>query len=176
VGSFPNPVFAPLFISSLSYYSGFMDLMSASGSGTSGKAWPAANRAHYCPVLIPFPFNVRRLYAIQGSSAGNVDVGIYTIGGSRIVSSGSVAMAGTTIQYYASGLDVLLPPGAYYLALAASSASSTWSAVQPTIADLRLTGWLEQSNAFPLPATMTPVAKSDNAAVHFGMTSTESGF
>src|SRR5688500_5012668 len=59
-------------------------------------AWPSANLALYVPILIPERITVDRFFSHNGAAVGdNLDLGLYTEDGTRVVSTGSTAQSGT---------------------------------------------------------------------------------
>jgi hypothetical protein len=155
--------------------------------GTSGAltlasaAWPTANLAYYVPLTLPFSFNARRFFWVNGGTLGdNVDIGIYSKDGALIYSAGSQAQSGGTINlpfYTTISPDLVLAPGAYYLALAVSGTTATFQRVNTGVIQMRAGGSLQQTSAFALPATMTPAVVATNSFYAlFGITSTTTGF
>jgi hypothetical protein len=149
----PNSIITPASPESL-----MVDLSSIGAvfgsAGTSG-FWPAANRAMYFPFALSRHAIVKKVFWVNGSSVtGNVDLGVYAVDGRLIVSSGSTAQSGTNAPQVVDITDTMLAPGPYYIGLACSG-SAAFMRVQPTAQFQRLFGCLEQSSAFPLPATAT---------------------
>lgn len=118
--------------------------------------WPSANRAIYVPHVVLSPTWVRRLWFAGGNTTGNVDVGIYRQDGSRIVSTGAIANANALV--FTDVTDILLPPGAYWIAASQSSTGQVYRSA--TAFASRGQGVCEEESAHPLPATMTPVVSS----------------
>jgi hypothetical protein len=125
--------------------------------GTPGNsAWPGANDAMFLPLVLTRPIVVKRLYCMNGNVAGNnVDVGIYTWDGARIVSSGSTAQSGTTAPQFFDIADTYLSPGQYYLALAANGTTATFRRVTITVIRAQHMGVYRMGTAFALPAVAT---------------------
>lgn len=123
--------------------------------------YPVANRAYLYPFAIDCNLPVKALFCSNGSAGipnDNVDVGIYSQDYKKIVSSGSVAQAGTdTAQVLATPANLELGAGEYYLAIVMNGTTGTLqrSAVT-TAAILRRQHCWMMSSAFPLPATITP--------------------
>lgn len=137
-----------------------------------------ANLAVYVPLYLPGPFPLQRFWWYNGSTIGsNVDVGIYSKGGSLIANAGTTAQVGTsTVQYVAK--SALLAPGGYYFALvcdgttARINGNAIWTA-----ANLNLIGVLQQAlGSASLPATMSPAAAANALFPGCGITQTPSGF
>lgn len=170
----------PLFLSSICRYTAFPSfvvLANSAGTPSSSGTWYGANIAAYVPIVIPWQYPLKRFWMWNGSAvAGNIDIGLYSREGAKIVSTGSVAQAGTDQPQYIS-TPYMISPGSYYLAVSSNSGSSRVYVVSAASgASARLAGLLTQTAAFPLPNTMTPAASTDTAYPLFGMTLTESGF
>lgn len=120
-------------------------------------AWFSANLALYVPFWIWTPTTVKIGWTRNGATAtGNIDIGIYTRDGVRIVSMGSTAQSGTSTLQTFNITDTLLMPGPYFMALATNSGSTTLGMSNAfTAPQQKLLGIYEQASAFPLPATAT---------------------
>lgn len=131
-------------------------LMTNSSASTFASAvWPSANLAMFFPFVITRRRNyVRAMVANGATVAGNVDIGIYALDGTRLFSTGSTAQAGTS-QAQTITVDWTLDPGIYHLALALSSATATVIRSSPDLQDLRLGGAKQMASAMPLPASAT---------------------
>jgi hypothetical protein len=123
----------------------------------SNAAWPTANKA----IFIPFRTN--ELTRMQtpavingGTVSGNIDGGIYTEDGVRLVSSGSVAQTGTNATQSLTIANFNLPAGNYYFAVSMDNNTGTLGRFAAgNVASLRALGVKEQTTAFPLPANAT---------------------
>lgn len=138
-------------------------------------AWPSANRAMYVPFVVETPFLAQMMFVLNGTVAGNVDVGIYNDEGKRIVSKGTTAQAGATLLQSFDITDTVLLPGVYYMAMASDSASGQymrWSinASATTGAQMAASmGVLQQASAFVLPATATFAVAQDSYVPDIGL-------
>lgn len=179
---FPNLPPLPFSVSTFSRFSGMGIGSSILGLSISVASitWPSANLAFYIPVSLPWPYPVRRVWWINGSSVTtvNMDFGIYTHAGTLIYSTGSTAEVGASAVQYVTPTEFLLSPGRYYFALACSSGTanrggqgSTATAIAPNLA---LVGMLQEASALPLPATMTPVTIANVCMPICGITRTAS--
>lgn len=141
-------------------------LAGAKGGSGSGSAWPSANRAIFVPFTTPAPFLVRKVFWLNGSAvSGNADFGLYTRDGTRLMSTGSTAQSGTTTYQTVDVTDLLLLPGAYYMAFALDNATGQLYRINPNTAALnQLMGSALQNSAFPLPATATLATVSGGSA------------
>jgi len=169
----------PLFIHSMSRY---VTEQLGGGLGDTGAlssgAWSTvgANTILYLPLRLPFAYPLKRVFVANGSTAnGNWDVALLSPDGGRLCSAGSTAQAGTNALQYAS-IDMLIPPGAYYLALGLSSATGTvFRSTGLTTNRTRLLGVLQQAT-FPIPAAATFAAAAQGFWPLFGLTLTSTGF
>lgn len=126
-------------------------------SGT-GRVWPAANRAIYMPVVVSIPVVVTNLSVIVAVQSGNMDVGIYSETGTRIVSAGSTAVGAAGLQVF-NIADTTLVPGVYFLAMCVDNTTasvSTTNASAYSAVVLRTAGCQQQAvGAVTLPSTAT---------------------
>lgn len=178
---FPGVPPLPLFKHTYGFDSAYPIARSAGSVGAATNLTWVANLAIYVPVLVPWAYPVKRVFWINGSTitSSNADFGIYTVDGTRIYSTGSTALSGTSAaQYVTPSTSFVLSPGAYYFAYACDNTTArTLGAAGTAGADaLRLTGCYQQASALPLPATAT-FASMANALYPFcGVTRTASGF
>ena len=120
-------------------------------------AWLTANRAFFYPFWLAHAITVLKMFVFNGATAaGNIDVGIYTEDGRKLVSSGSTAQAGTSALQEFDITDTLLTPGRYYLAIAKDDTTGTvFLFNSPGTRFVQGAGVLMQETAFALPATAT---------------------
>lgn len=119
--------------------------------------WPSASKALFIPFWISKPITFSTMFWVNGATtSGNVDVGVYSVDGTKIVSKGSTAQSGASALQSVSVTSTTLGAGMYYLAMAADNTTATY---YRTIAGQSLrtkfTGMAEMSSAFALPATAT---------------------
>lgn len=123
--------------------------------------WPTANLAIFVPFRLSGPYLVKKiLWANGATAAGNIDVGVYSIGGARIFTTGSVAQSGTSAQQSSSatGGGISIPgPGNFFLAVAKDDISGSLLGcfTNTTASFARLFGVYQATSAFPLPDTVT---------------------
>lgn len=130
-------------------------LDSSLAAGVSG-TWPTANRAYLFPFRTERPAIVKQLFWENGAAvSGNVDCGIYTLDGTRIVSTGATAQSGTSTSQVVDITDTLLGPGLYWCALVMDNTTGT--VMRSVIAERNVQnyGYLFASASYPLPATIT---------------------
>lgn len=112
-------------INNLSPYSSCVQI----GMVSTAYTHPANDLAIYCPVRFHERVVVRRLMATIQVPSGNVDIGIYSAGGIRLVSTGTTAAASDlTVDV----TDTVVGPGLFYLAFTADN--TTVSYVGPGLA------------------------------------------
>ncbi len=134
--------------------------------------WPSANRALFIPFRIYQPITAVKMFTVNGAAAsGNIDIGIYNADGTKLVSSGSTAMSGTSAMQVFDITDTQFGPGLFYLALAVDNVTAAFirRGTSGTITN-RFAGLLHQASAFPLPATATFASYSAAYIPLFGLT------
>jgi hypothetical protein len=183
VSDFPQDPPLPLFVHTLSRWSGVQDMANLNaGLSLASLTNPSANLAKYIPVTLPWPYPVKRVFWVNSSSvtSTNFDFGIYTGDGRKVYSTGSTAASGASLpQYVTPGTSFILSAGRYYFGLSCSSITASRGGQGTTsmsIADERMVGMLQEASALPLPATMTGVAVANPYIVLCGVTRTASGF
>ena len=121
--------YPPLFFNSFTRWCpGFMALHTYSQTWNVATVmqFPVANKAMYMPFKLPWPYPIKRLFVGCGfASGGNYDFGIYSSSGTKLVSTGSIAYTVSSNLAFANA-NILLAPGNYYFALAASSTSAAF--------------------------------------------------
>lgn len=128
--------------------------------------WPTANKAYYVRIMVPFPSLITAIFWVNGSAAsGNVDTGIYdsrTL--TKLASTGSTARVGTSAtQKVTLTNPVLLLPGEYLMAHVSDTTTNSRTAqyIRSLLGDIELeAGSGQETSAFPLPATATPVTET----------------
>jgi hypothetical protein len=135
-------------------YSGAREVsLYAGGNGGGASAvWPSANLGIYVPFWLPGPFLLSSFFSNNGSAVvGNIDIGVYGPDGSLISSKGSTAAAGTNqLQILSLGTPVMLSPGRYYMAMAASSTSIQVIRRNPAVLGLQRMGVIQAASQVPL--------------------------
>jgi hypothetical protein len=119
--------------------------------------WPVANRAFYFPFMLEEPMYVTEgSLHNTGSVAGSLDLGVYSVDGVRLVSSGLVTQAGVGLVQRIPLTDTLLDRGVFYAALMATSTSTTTFRFNGGLAsDWLVWGALQEDTAGSLPAVAT---------------------
>lgn len=131
--------------------------------------WSSANRALYYPFRVGVPITAKLLWCANGTVAGNnIDIGIFTQDGVKLVSSGSTAQSGTsTIQTF-DITDTQLPPGLYYMGMAMDGTTGTVFAKSGALAFPRTLGVYQQATAFPLPDPISFATATSTSIPGFG--------
>lgn len=142
-----------------------------SGSSPASTVYPVANKAIYVPFVARSQITFTSLFTGNGATAtGNIDIGVYASDGTRIISTGSTAMAGTSARQIVTVAATTIGPGVYYLAMTASSTSATFAATTAPVIGLQCMGVYQQTTALPLPATATFATASSTYLPIFGIT------
>lgn len=136
-----------------------------------------ANMAVYVPITIQKRWTARVGYWYNGSAvSGTIDCGIYDPDMNRLSSSTPLTQAGT-FQVQALGMSpsVVLPPGAYFIALAWSSATAQLvMSGQPVAGFFAATGALYHQTGLTAGTLPDPAAWVRNASApglpNFGIT------
>jgi hypothetical protein len=128
-------------------------------TGIASAVWPAANRAIYLPVMLEEPIRLVTTQVQNGTAAvaGSWDIGIYTVDGTRLGSTGVIAQSGVnapqTINFAA---PVFVDRGVSYIALMATSAStSVYRFAGGAAGDYLVWGAYQEATGGTLPATAT---------------------
>jgi hypothetical protein len=128
-------------------------------TNTGSGVFPVANQAYYYPIWLAHPIVVTTLWWQNGNGiAGNVDCGLYTDNGVRLVSTGSIAQAGSLALQTVDITDTPVPGGLIYLAFVSNSTSGNFRTVGPGTGGLTpgcSASTYIQTSAFPLPNPAT---------------------
>lgn len=171
----------PTHINAATRYFGGMNMRGLTGGSSlaTSTAWGTANLAWYLPFSLPWSYTVRRLFLLNGATAsGNIDFGIYSVGGTKLGSTGVFAQTGTTVIQYASlASPLVLPAGNYFCGISLSSATGTVAMNINITANLgRLMGLYQQATAHPLPSPATFAAWNSTGYPLIGFTRTSTGY
>lgn len=177
---YPRNIAVPTHINSLNRWCGGATGHSTASPGMpSTQAW-TANVAVYIPMMLPWPFQVQRMFWCHGSAvSGHSDIGIYTAGGALVWSAGSTVNAGTasSLQYVAVSPDIMLQPGqTYYMAYANDGTTNQYLGSATGASTGRMAGLMQQATALPLPPAATFAQYAGVGYPLIGITSTASGF
>lgn len=136
---------------------GGRERVAQSGATPASVVWPANQEAIFIPFHLGDTATFTRGYIYNGATAaGNWDIGIYDEGGTRLASSGAVAMSGTSaIQVIAFTAAVTLTPGRYYMALMNTLATATVFASAANLTYSHSGPYLQLTVGTTLPATAT---------------------
>lgn len=134
--------------------------------------WPSANLAIGYPFVLPEPRTALQMWVFNGSAvSGNIDAGIYTAAGAKLVSMGSTAQSGTSTLQLLNITDTVLPANTLlyaWLAVDNTTATITRLAGGVSLAQTGGTGVVQMASAFALPSTVTPAAIASNYIPAFG--------
>lgn len=141
------------------------------GGAPSSAAWPAANDAIFIPIAISQKIVTKQLFFINGSVAsGNLDIGLYTQDGYRLVSSGSSLQTGTNAPQRIAISEISLSPGRYYMAAALDNGVGTVFRSNLTTLRLQEIGIAKMETAFPLPTIATFATVTSGLLPTMGLT------
>ncbi len=177
----PQEALTPHFLTTWTRYSAQWNVWSiVSGYGAATATWGTANQARYVPMYVPWPYRVRRVFWVNGSTAsGNMDFGIYNEDGVRLYSTGSTAQSGASApQFVTPSTPFILSPGRYIFAQNCSGTTNAmWGNVSVTAEQLQWCGIFQQAvGATALPATATFAASTVAGIGMCGVTWTTTGF
>lgn len=116
-----------------------------------------ANQAYYIPFHVEKETTFKRIAVRQGATAGNnIDVGIFELDGTKLVSSGSTARSTDAAQVI-DITDTLLSPKRYYMGLSMDAVVNlwVWNRREGGNFPCLLGGMKTEASAFPLPSTAT---------------------
>lgn len=135
--------------------------------------WPAAQTALFFPFRIAQDILVKGFFWMNGTTVnGNTDCGIYSVDGTKIISTGAIAQATTSAtQVSALGTAKVLSADVYYLALLSSSATATYfSSTVLGVEELRHCGVTKQTLAgVTLPAIANMTLPTSTSIPVFGL-------
>jgi hypothetical protein len=151
----------PIVVNSFSRYFTRANALSQVGSTSITSGSTGSTTTVLMPFVMPAPYVVRSFFSANGTSNGNVNMGIYSIHSSTgacglQVSIPATAMVGSsTLQVFTLATPFLLAPGSYYLALNGTG-SGTFSGANVTADNAKLLGLSESLTA--MGSTVTPSA------------------
>lgn len=175
----PESIFAPLplHVTTLGRFTSLRPMLNfgLTPQYTNG-SWAANNRAVYVPITMPRRFTVARFFTANSNATGNADVGLYDWLGNRLLSTGTIARAGTNVVQYFGVTDQSFPAGRYYIALVVSTTSGAlFASVADQQSYMQIAGVLQEDlGSTVLPATMTPAIYASTVAWCFGFSQSDS--
>jgi hypothetical protein len=119
---------------------------------------PGANVTHYIPVVIPCRASLTGItYRTGGTANGNATVALYTAAGVRTAVSAATAQGSANALKPTpfTGGPIVVTPGIYYMAIALSSATGTWTAHRV------ITRVATQAASVPSPGTISPATSGN---------------
>jgi hypothetical protein len=160
VSDFPGTTLLPPVISIASPHAFGGSMICHTLQASASATWPTNNLGIFIPFSLPAPYVVRSLYSVNGATAsGNLDMGIFALDGTLIVSKGSTAQSGTDTLQILSVTATLLSPGRYFVALSSSTTAATFYRNPYGAAGQGVGGILQASSQLPLanlPTFATP--------------------
>lgn len=150
----------------------FYGIASPNGLSFTNTAYPTANKIFYCPIRLPDAAVAKQMFCINGTGgvSGNLEMGIYSADGRRIVTTGSVAQSGSGATQVADITDTPLGAGLYYAAFALDNTTGTLLRSSLSAEIHRAMGVLmEAAGAFGLPAVATWTMPVDAYVPRYGV-------
>ena len=145
-------------------------------SGIVSAVWPSANLAIGYPFSVLNPSTALQMWCFNGATAaGNLDMGIYNDDGTKLVTKGSTAQAGTSDIQLLNITDTALAPGTrYWAVLGSDSATATFfrQTGSLNIGQIKATGvrcMAGGMSAGALISTLTWATLSSNYLPDFGV-------
>lgn len=139
-------------------------------SSSSNASFPAANDAIFLPFKLERPALIKRMFSVNGNVvSGNIDLGIYTRDGRRIVATGSTAQTKLTSMQFISITTTFINPGLYYLAIAMDNNTGVIRRFNISIIRQQHFGVLRAASAFPLPSSVTFATVNSTVLPNIGM-------
>lgn len=143
--------------------------------GGSSAVWPAASRIYYVPFIVDVAVTVKQMLAFNGTAvAGNVDLGVYDSTGtssgpgSKLVSTGATAAAGTSVVQAIDCADTALSAGLYWMAMLATSGTHTNFRSGANVNVLVMAKLKQEAGGASLPNTATPADAASSYLPLFG--------
>ncbi len=134
--------------------------------------WPTANLGLFIPFFLPCRFVLRRMFCLNGSAvSGNIDLGVYSMDGSKIVSAGSTAHSGTSTVQIVTVTETVLAPGRYYMALSCSNTTSQFLRQSIGVLGAQNGGIVQAATQVPLANLPTFASPSNTFIPVFGISS-----
>lgn len=142
-----------------------------STSAPASAVWPNASRAIFVPFRLFTPIVAVKMFVVNGTVvSGNIDMGIYDEFGTRLVSKGSTAHAGTSVMQILDIADTVLGAGLFFMALVIDNTTATVYRKSVAAQLMRACRCYQMASAFALPATATFAAVSSAYLPIFGLT------
>lgn len=119
-------------------------------------SWAAGGSAAlYIPFFLSKTIQVNLMWIKNGTTIGNVDVGIYDSSGTRLVSFGGTPHTGNTAIQTFTLTPTEIGPGQFYMALVFDDSTTTLAQYATTNSFAKLAGIAKTSTSYPLPAKVT---------------------
>lgn len=130
--------------------------------GPSGAAWPSANLAIFCPVVVPAPVRVRQLGWVNSTNVTDkINLGIFDRALAKVVETGDTQATGTNAVQLVNITDTDLQPGLYYLAMACNGTTSVVFRANLPALQLEQFGCFQEASDYALASPATPAAPAN---------------
>lgn len=132
--------------------------------------WPTGNTAFLYPIRLTKRRTFVRAAVCNGATAaGTWDIGVYTLGGSRVGSVGSAQTQTGINQMQVATCNFSVDPGTYLMALVMSINTATVFRSQPTSGLCQAFGCKQVATSIPLPSSVTLSALATGFLPLFGL-------
>jgi len=137
-------------------------------------SYPAANRILYIPFSLGRTVVVAQMFVYNGAFTGgpNINLGIYSQSGTRLVETGTTAQTGTSSLQVIDITDTTIGPGSFYLAVIATATTANMFMINFTNAEFARAAGLfqEAGTGSTLPTTATFSSTTSSVVPMFGFT------
>lgn len=138
------------------YESVAVQYRNSTGGNLGSSAWSTSNQAVYIPVVLRQSVTITSFYSCNGATASNnFDIGIFSVDGSKIISTGSTAQSGTSTIQTVSVTNTDVGPGVFYIGMTMNGTTGTVYQLSAAVYLGPFLGIYQQTSAFPLPASAT---------------------
>lgn len=159
-----------LLISPFSVQGVGVDMGASASAAPSSVAHGTNNLARGYPLYLGEPAVITKVWWFNGATAaGNIDVGVYTLDGTRLFSSGATAQGTINAIQEVDITDYQLGRGTYYAAISCSLSTATFFSNSYNLHFSKIMGWWQMATAHPLPASVTIAAMSTAIEPLFGV-------
>lgn len=156
-------------LTTLGVNQGFSNNNGPAGQTMATNVWPAANRTIFSPVVVEVPFLIYKMAWVNGSTvtgSTNVDVGIFELDGTLLLSAGTTTQTGTSVAQFVDVTDTWLSPGTYQFGMTCSNNTSAFHSVvgTATAQGLRISGVQQMAAAAPFTSNANPAVFANPAS------------
>lgn len=130
-----------------------------------------SNRAIYAPCIVPTALTLTGVRIVVAVQSGNISVGLYDSGGSRVATSGAVGCPASGPANVSFTGNYSAVAGRYYLAFSCDNTTATFLFQDASSGATGAALAKFQATAHPIPTTMTPGAGTVSPLSFLGLVS-----